>query len=122
MNFERLGKNIKNGLAGIERRVGILENHLNLPAQRERHSCGREARNFVVSAENFPGIDALEAQNGSAERGFPATGFAYESHGFSGGNLKRNMIDCGKGFFVPEAEKASRSRRSQKFYGDVLNA
>ena len=78
---------------GRQRRIRILEYHLNLRTN-FLHFFIRESTNIVISEEYVACSYLVQSKNTSAHSGFSATGFAYYTERFASGYLKRYIVNC----------------------------
>ena len=76
MDAQRLGDQVADAAARIERGVGILEHHLHLVADGPQLRAGRAARCPRPSKRSSPDGDVVEADEAAAERRLAAAGFA----------------------------------------------
>jgi len=78
----RLGDDVADFHARIERAVGVLEDHLDAPAQRAQF-LGPQAREVVAVVDDFAGSRPLEQQDAAAGGGLAAAALADKSEGLA---------------------------------------
>src|SRR5690554_4360397 len=108
VNVNRLTDNIANSHSRVQRGVGILKNHLHLPAVPEPQFSGSLGQ-ISSLIYNRPGGRTIEADHGSADRGLTATAFPYQAEGFSGFNGEGNPVNR-LHYSPPGARPASHRR------------
>jgi hypothetical protein len=89
---ERLGDDVFDAEAGIERGEGILKDDLHIAAQAAQVGVagGEQIAVFEADAAGS-GLD--EAKNHASERALAGTGFTDQSESFAGMDVKRNLVD-----------------------------
>src|ERR1700692_3424388 len=94
MNFERLAYDFADAHSRIERREGILENHLHFAAQGSqfRAASGKE---IAPLDEQFTRVRLDQAQEHARERGLAAAGFADDSERFARAKLEIYVVHGG---------------------------
>ena len=92
MNHHGLAQNLANGHPGIERGVGILEDHLHLPPEIMQAAPVQMCHILSVDAD-IPGSGFVDAHNGPAQGGLAAPGFADQAKGFAGFNGEGDIVD-----------------------------
>ena len=104
MDDERLGDDVADGMARVERFDWILKDHLQLAAM--RLEAGAVFMSEIVALEyDLSAGWLVKAHDGFTERGFAAAGFADESKGFTGRDREVNPI-YGAAAFLGAQENA----------------
>jgi hypothetical protein len=89
---ERLGDDLADRQARVERRVGILEHHLDLAAQ-ATHGLVVERRQVAAVHRDGAGRGVLEPQQQAGQRRFATTGLAHERQAAAGLQLEVDAVD-----------------------------
>ena len=96
------GDDLGNGHAGVQRRVGVLEDHLS-PFFQIQQSLPLDVGHILSIEEDLTGSGGIKLQNRTAAGGFTAAGLAYKSQCFAFGN--------GEGHIVHGFQRALFTRR-----------
>ena len=92
MDQQRLGDNVFDAVAGIERREGILKDDLQVPTQPPDFTAAR--REQIAPVKGYSSRRRLdEAKNKTAQSTLARAGFSHQTQGFSGVNVERNVVD-----------------------------
>ena len=86
---QRTCDEIQDGLAGIERARGILENDLHLLAEAPQ-SRGPQREHIFALEQHGSGVLSLQAQKGPRHRRFAAATLAYDGEDFLAVNAERH--------------------------------
>ena len=92
VDAHRLTDDVADRHARIERREGILEDHLHLLAHRE-HFVAARLREVGALEQDLAVGRIVEAKHDAAERRFPAAGFADEAERLAGRDIERHLVD-----------------------------
>ena len=87
-----LGEGGEDGHSGVERGVGVLEDHLEIEPAAAYGMAGEVGEVFAIE-DDFPTGRALELHHGAGEGGLSAAGFADESEDFPALDSERDAID-----------------------------
>ena len=79
------------GHTGRQRGIRILEHELHIRAERA-HFLFAEFGKLLAFEENFAAVRFVQLENGSAQRGFTATGFAHDADGFTLFESKSHVV------------------------------
>jgi len=93
---QRLGENLADSHARIERGIGILENELRIPSQRRELTLFENCDISAVEAYS-PARRINQPQHQPAERCLTASGLANERERRAGIERKAHRINCGDG-------------------------
>ena len=93
MNFERLCQNLQDGLSGVQRSVGILEDNLHFLAQGTQLLAvhGGQFLSFILDLA-LSGLQQL--QNQTTGGGLTTAGLTDHAQGFALENLERDIVNC----------------------------
>ena len=89
---ERVGEGSLDGLARVERGVGVLEDHLGDAGDGFAVARGGGGDVFAVE-QDAAGGGGDEAEDGEGEGGFAAAGFADQADAFAGVDGERDAVD-----------------------------
>ncbi len=92
--------------ARIERFGGILEDHLEIPAQRTQRPLAG-AGDVGAAEVDGAGGGFEQADDGLAEGGFAAAGFADEAEGFAGSDVQRDAVHGAHGAGLAQHDAAA---------------
>src|SRR6516225_2415359 len=92
MDGQRLADNLAGRHAGIERRLGVLINHLHLTPIRQ-HLRRVETSDVLAANEDLPVGRLEQFQQGSTDGRLAAAALADEPQGFSPIDMKRDAVD-----------------------------
>ena len=92
MDIQGLADDVSHFEPGIERTVGVLENHLELAARRPE-SATVQLSNILVLENDAPRGRLEEPDHGPAQGGFTATAFAHQPNRFAWSDREANPID-----------------------------
>ncbi len=92
MDREGVAKNRTHSPTRIERPVGVLEHHLDVPADGS-HRPTPELRDVLALEHDVSGGCRLESRHHPGERRLPATTLAYETERLAGANGKAHPVD-----------------------------
>ena len=92
VDAQRLGDEIADAAARIERGRGILEHHLKAAAQRP-HLAQRFAGDVVALKEQLAAGDVVKPDETARERRLSAAGFADEPERFAAPHRQRDIVD-----------------------------
>ncbi len=91
MEPKRIADDVSHPLAGVERRVGVLEDHLHLPPKRLELSPPQPDDLAPVEAHRARGrLEKLE--DGAAQGGLPAAGFADQAERLALGDVEADPV------------------------------
>ena len=99
VKFQRLADNLADCFAGVQRRKGILENNLHVPAQ-QTQVIFSEFCNVPSFKDYFSSGGLNQAEDGAPSGGFSAPGLSHDAKGFA-------ALD-GKGYTVYGIQRAAR--------------
>ena len=91
MDFERLGQNRVDGHARVERTERILENHLQVLAQRAEFGL-TQRQNIATIVKDAAGRRRSEFQDGATDRRFATAAFADQTNGFARFNIEAHIV------------------------------
>src|ERR1700674_911553 len=92
MNVERLRAREAPRQPRIERRVWILEHHLDLAPHRA-HFVGRQARDILAIEFDAAAVDVDQPQQRASRGRLAATGFADQRQRFTGAKIEAHLLD-----------------------------
>src|SRR3954447_1640494 len=92
MQLERVADDLPDALPGVERRVWVLEDHLDLAANR-LEVFAREAYKFLALVLHRPRRGPQELDDRSAERGLTAAGLADQAQGLPLAEDQADVVD-----------------------------
>gem|GEM_PF-3299478 len=95
----------------IEAAERVLKHHLHLGAQFRCH--GAAGMDFLPIQQDPAPLQSVQAKDCPRQRRFPATGFADQSDGFPGLDVKADVIDC--------AQSAARRGQAAAWQGIVAH-
>ncbi|KAG1599792.1 hypothetical protein G6F46_014069 [Rhizopus delemar] len=81
-------------MARVQRRIGILEDHLHVLAV-GRQSVPVQLGGVFAAQQDPAGRRGKQAHQRAGQCGFPAAGFAAQPEGFAGGELERHAVHRG---------------------------
>ena len=87
VNDQRLGDDVFNAEAGIERGEGVLKDDLHIAAE-AAHFAGAGGEQIAVFEADVAGRGLDEAQDQSSERALARARLAHQSEGFAGVNVE----------------------------------
>ena len=118
MRLDGLGEGVENGHPGVERGVGVLENHLKVGSRLAQERAAQGGQMTALENDGARcGPDEL--QEGASKSGFTAAGFANQSKDFTLPQIKGNAIDGAHQADAPSDDESSLDR---KVGGEVLHA
>ena len=88
----RLADDAADGMAGIQRRIGVLEDHLH-PRSEFAQLLFAEVREFDVAQPDLPGRRAMELEHSPSGGGFAAPALADQPKRFAREELEAHAID-----------------------------
>ncbi len=92
VDVEGFADGFTDGEVGIERAVGVLEDHLDLSSAAAQIALGQGGQFLPVQADGtFVGFD--EAKDGATERGLTAAAFTHESDGLAGIDVETDVVE-----------------------------
>jgi hypothetical protein len=91
MNDERLGDDVLDAEAGIERGEGILEDDLHIAAQ-PPHFAGAGGEQVAAFEADAARSRLKEPQNQPSQRALARSRFAHQSESFASLNVERNIV------------------------------
>jgi len=89
VDINGLGHDIANRHAGIQRGVGILENHLRTAAELGHIGLVHQ----LAVKPDFAGSGLVEVEQAATDGGFAAAGFAYQTKGFALLNGEADIVN-----------------------------
>ena len=89
VDVQRLSDDIRHRHAGIQRRIGILEDHGGLGAER-LDILGR--LDGLSSVDDLTGCGLVQMQDRSSRRGLAASGLSYQAKGLTFTDRERDII------------------------------
>ena len=92
MDAQRLGEDLGDGEAGIERADGVLEDELNAGAR----GAGAEGAELLAVEADVAGAAALNARNAAGEGGFSRAGCANDGEALSRRDLEFDAVQDGR--------------------------
>ena len=92
MGAQRLGDNLLDLHAGIERCVRVLEDHLRSPAERLQLPAG-ERREILPVEQNAAFLGLVQTQEGASHGRLPATGLPHEGQRLAPLDVEAHLVD-----------------------------
>lgn len=92
VNAQRLGKNVGDGEAGIERAYGVLEDELDAGTR----GAGARGVEALAVEEGVAGEVRFEAGDAASQRGFAGTRSANDGETFAGSDAELNVAEDGR--------------------------
>src|SRR5256714_7252578 len=92
VHLDRAADDLTDPLPRIQRRVGILEDHLHLATERAE-LAPRQSRDVAAVEEDLPVGQVVEPDHTAGERRFPAPGLADETERLAASHLEADVVD-----------------------------
>ncbi len=89
VDIQRLGDNVADGHAGVQGRVGILEDHGGLLAEFLQGFLGID---FLPVIDDLTGCGLIQMQNRAADGRLAAAGLADQTQGFAAADREGNIV------------------------------
>src|SRR5690242_21312871 len=105
---ERVGEDLPDALARVQRRVWILEDHLQLAPERAKLAA-REPRDVVAVEADRSGCRLVQANEQAAEGRLAAAGLADDAEGLAAPHVERHVVDR-----VHDLAAAAEGRRLER--------
>ena len=106
LDHQALGDDVADLHPLIERSEGVLEDHLEVLAERAQ-PLARRGEDVFSREEDLAGLRPLQPHDGAAERGLAATGFADEPECLAAADLQRDIVDRFEPFGAGAEEAAA---------------
>ena len=115
---QRVGDDRTDPAARVQRAVGVLEDHLDLPPIRPQPPP-RQVGDVVAVERDAPRRDVVQPGHAAGQRRLPATRFADQAEGFAAPDLEAHVVHGMHDLATPFAQ---RGRLQRKVLDDVIEA